>query len=407
MRFPEFSQGWTERRGGDAFGQGRARGEEGLPLYSVTIDRGMVPRDSLEREISSDAEDGSNLRATKNDLVYNMMRMWQGAVGRAPEDCMVSPAYVVLSPKPGISPQFFEQWFKRDRSLYLLWAYSYGLTSDRLRLYYRDFAKIPVSFPALAEQQKIADFLALVDERIDLLHRQRSAFTRYKRGAMQRIFSREVRFTRADGSAFPGWTPCTIGDIFDWVGTNNLSRDMLTDTGGQVQNIHYGDIHAAFAARFKQSEAKAPFIKPEAMPQPMREDNYCQLGDVVIVDASEDYADIGKAIEILEVRPKSLVAGLHTYIARPKVGKLEIGFPGYLFQTWGLRKQIMRVAQGISVLGVSKSNLSKLIIELPHPDEQRKIADFLSALDDKIAAVSTQIKCMREFKKGLLQQMYV
>lgn len=67
----------------------------------------------------------------------------------------------------------------------------------------------------------------------------------------------------------------------------------------------------------------------------------------------------------------------------------------------------MRIAQGISVLGISKTSLSKLMIELPHPDEQRKIASFLSALDDKVAAMSAKIDAMQTFKKGLLQQMFV
>ena len=67
----------------------------------------------------------------------------------------------------------------------------------------------------------------------------------------------------------------------------------------------------------------------------------------------------------------------------------------------------MRIAQGISVLGISKGNLSTLSVLLPHPDEQKKIADFLSALDAKIDAVAGQIAQMEAFKAGLLQQMFV
>lgn len=60
-----------------------------------------------------------------------------------------------------------------------------------------------------------------------------------------------------------------------------------------------------------------------------------------------------------------------------------------------MRKQIIRIAQGISVLGVSKRNLEKLLLDIPHPDEQRKIADFLSAfndaVDEKIALISDRM----------------
>ncbi len=67
----------------------------------------------------------------------------------------------------------------------------------------------------------------------------------------------------------------------------------------------------------------------------------------------------------------------------------------------------MRIAQGISVLGVSKTNIQKIEISIPSIEEQQKIADFLSAIDDKIDAVSAQITQMQSFKKGLLQQMFV
>ena len=407
LRFPEFNKPWQEKHGGDAFTSRRERAREGLPLYSVTMDQGMVRRDSLDREFASNAPDEANLRAAKDDQAYNMMRMWQGAVGRAPEECMVSPAYVVLAPKPETATQFFDYWFKRQRSLYWLWAYSYGLTKDRLRLYARDFARVPMTLPVREEQQKIADFLGAVDDRIKLLQRRRDALARYKTGLMQRLFDQSLRFTRDDGTAFPDWEPREIRSIYDWIGTNSLSREMLTDEPGTVQNIHYGDIHGKFASRFRQADAGAPFVKPNALPAIIRDDSYCQPGDIVIADASEDHADIGKAIEIIEVAPKSLIAGLHTYIARPKTDQIALGFSGYLFQTFALRRQIMRVAQGISVLGIPRQFLAKLTLSLPHRDEQRKIADTLGALDDKIEAVITQITHMQTFKRGLLQQMFV
>lgn len=407
IRFPQFSDNWEEKRGGDAFTSRRERGKKGLPIYSVTIDRGMVRRDTLEREFTNGSDEEANLRAERDDIVYNMMRMWQGAAGRAPEHCMVSPAYVVLSPKSATSSHFFEYWFKRARSIYWLWAYSHGLTDDRLRLYFRDFERVPMRLPQLPEQRRIAEFLEAVSCRIDLLRQRRDALIRYKKGAMQQIFARTVRFARADGSTFPDWTPFKLGDVFEWVSTNNLSREMLVDEGGSIQNIHYGDIHGKFAVRFKQDEAKAPFIRRDAKISPFRDEAYCRPGDVIIADASEDYADVGKAIEIVEVRPRSLVSGLHTLIARPKEGMLAVGFAGYIFQTHRLRGQIMRIAQGISVLSVSRSSLSKLTIDVPHFDEQRKISDLLGALDDKIDALSAQVSAMQSFKTGLLQQMFV
>lgn len=265
--------------------------------------------------MAADAADGQNLRAQRGDVVYNMMRMWQGAVGLAPEECMVSPAYVVLNPKKDTSPQFFDQWFKTKRMLYLLGAYSHGITSDRLRLYADDFAQIPVRLPTLPEQQKIAAFLEAVDAKLAALTEKQAALGRFKAGLMQKLFSQQIRFARDDGTAFPDWEKKQLGDIFTWVKTNSLSREFLTEYGGGVQNIHYGDIHTKFRALFRQSTETAPFVRADSALKAFSDEEYCRVGDVVIADASEDYADIGKAIEIVEVHERSLVAGLHTYSA--------------------------------------------------------------------------------------------
>jgi type I restriction enzyme S subunit len=407
LRFPEFKEPWKPGHAGDAFENSRAKGAAGLPIYSVTMDRGLVRRDSLDRQMAADAADSQNLRAQRGDVVYNMMRMWQGAVGLAPEECMVSPAYVVLSPKKHMSSEFFDQWFKAKRMLYLLGAYSYGITSDRLRLYADDFARIPVHLPAPREQQKIAAFLGAVDTKLSALATKQAGLERFKAGLMQKLFSRRLRFTQDDGKAFPDWQEKRLRDIFTWVKTNSLSREFLTYDGGTVQNIHYGDIHTKFRALFRQSAETVPFVGAKIGPKAFSDEEFCRVGDVVIADASEDYADIGKTIEIVEVRERSLVAGLHTHIARPKIDCLVVGFAGYLLRSEPMRRQIVRIAQGISVLGISKGNLEKLTFLLPHPDEQRKIADALAATDAKIQAVVNQISKMQTFKKGLLQQMFV
>ena len=115
---------------------------------------------------------------------------------------------------------------------------------------------------------------------------------------------------------------------------------------------------------------------------------------------------IGKAIEIISVKEGTLVAGLHTYIARPK-NKFASGYLGYLFQFNGTRKQVQKLAQGVSVLGISKGNIETIKLSVPHIDEQKKIAQFLQSLDKKIDAVNDQIEQTKLFKKGLLQQMFV
>lgn len=152
---------------GDFFGNRQEPGRPGLPVMSVTLNDSLVLRDDLERRTESALRPDQHLLVRKGDIAYNMMRMWQGACGLATADGIVSPAYVVLAPKSGIDSRFAYHWFKSARMIHLFWAYSHGLTEDRLRLYFDAFSEIPASPPSLEKQRQIAAALDAWDQAIN------------------------------------------------------------------------------------------------------------------------------------------------------------------------------------------------------------------------------------------------
>ena len=178
---------------GDLFSNRREKGKVDLPLISVTLRDGIVNRETLERKTETNLSPEEHLLVKKGDIAYNMMRMWQGASGVATYDGIISPAYVVLVPNQKIYPKFVGYWFKMPRMLYLFWAYSYGLTNDRLRLYYKDCAKIPVSLPPLAEQKKIAGILGTWDRAIAQTEALVAAKQKLKKGLMQQLLTGKQR----------------------------------------------------------------------------------------------------------------------------------------------------------------------------------------------------------------------
>lgn len=263
------------------------------------------------------------------------------------------------------------------------------------------------SFPSLAEQQKIASFFDVVDNKISQLQKKKDLLEAYKKGIMQQLFSQSIRFTDDNGNPFPDWQEKKLEDLYDFHSTNCLSRSDLQCQTGETANIHYGDIHTNFSSKFIYRKEVVPFIKTEYMD---RISNYSKVtqGDLIFADASEDTVDIGKMIEIVDTDEQNIVSGLHTIHAKPKNSTRNAkGFMADLFQTQKIRRAIIKESQGAKVLGISSKRLGKMILTIPHYDEQKKISDFLTSIDIKIELISDELTLAKTFKKGLLQQMFV
>lgn len=146
---------WKVKELGELFRRRAEKGFSGIPIMSITMTDGLVPRDSVDRRVETQLKEQDHLLVKKGDIAYNMMRMWQGVLGRAKYDCLVSPAYIVMSPLAEIDSEFAEQLLSRPESIAQFKKFSYGLVDDRLRLYPRDLKKIPLAIPKSIEEQKI------------------------------------------------------------------------------------------------------------------------------------------------------------------------------------------------------------------------------------------------------------
>ena len=212
----------------------------------------------------------------------------------------------------------------------------------------------------------------------------------------------KLRFKEFSGE----WEEKNYGDIYSFYSTNSLSRDKLNYDIGDVKNIHYGDIHTKFKTMFNIQNEKVPFVNNEIDLSKIKEESYCLKGDLVIADASEDYNDIGKTMEIINLNNEKVLAGLHTFLARPNKYDMALGFTGYLLQSWKIRKQVMTIAQGTKVLSLSTGRLSKVKLNLPTLPEQIKIASFLTSVDKKIDLLTQKEKLLKDYKKGIMQKIF-
>ena len=383
LRFKEFTLDWSTVSLGSLFTKRRDKGVDNVPTYSVTLNDGIINREDLERETTTNLSAEEHLLVKKNDLAYNMMRMWQGALGLAPTDGIVSPAYVVLKPnEQKTDSSFFEYYFKRNRQIHNFWAYSQGLTEDRLRLYFDDFKVIRINAPSKEEQTKIATFLTAVDEKISQLSQKLHLLGQYKQGMMQKLFSQQIRFKADDGSEFGEWEDKPLNEIAEiTMGSSPKSENYNEDLNGLPLLQGNADI---------KNRKSLPRIYTSEITKK------CNVGDILLsvrapvgfVATSNHYACIGRGLCSIKAKPNYLQSFIYQWLLSKE-------------NSWG------SLSQGSTFESVNSDQIKSLGIHIPCLEEQTKIANFLSAIDQKIEVVAQQFEQAKQWKKGLLQQMFV
>lgn len=151
---------WDVRRNGRLFGSRRETGFPDLPVLEVSLRSGVRVRDFDNGTRKQEMGDRSKYqRAVRGDIAYNMMRMWQGAVGIAPVDGLVSPAYVVARPFAETDAAYYTYVFRTAAYMREVDTFSRGIVPDRNRLYWESFKQMPSVYPPLDEQRLIVRFL--------------------------------------------------------------------------------------------------------------------------------------------------------------------------------------------------------------------------------------------------------
>jgi len=197
------------------------------------------------------------------------------------------------------------------------------------------------------------------------------------------------------------WDAITYGQVFNFLSTATYSRDELTDDD-DIKYVHYGDIHTKWNHFLDFKKNSLPSVKKE------KAKNYHLLkeGDLIMVDASEDYEGVAKSVEIKNIGLIKAISGLHTFLLRDKNNTFVNGFRGYISSSWFVKINLNKLATGLKVYGVSKSNLKTIQIPRPPKPEQNRIASVLSDIDSFIENLEKLIAKKKAIKKGTMQQLF-
>ena len=222
-------------------------------------------------------------------------------------------------------------------------------------------------------------------------------------GAGRRAQSEEVPagYKRTEVGMIPvEWSVFSIGALFEYLRTASNSRADLGDTG-VVAYVHYGDIHTRFHHFIDFSRDNVPRLLDGKSVTAAR----LRDGDLIVADASEDEAGVGKSVEVRNLGTAEAVAGLHTFLLRSRDRRVHDGYRGYLLEKEPVQRQLRRLATGLKVFGISKKAIGDVRIPLPSRAEQRAIAEALSDVDGLLAGLEALIAKKRAIKQAAMQQL--
>lgn len=397
LRFKEFDQDWKKVKLGD-LGQFRGGGTPDTKIKkywsgeipwisSSDIYEGDIHNINIHKWINENAIKETATKVIPKESILLISRVGVGKLAINKEELCTSQDFSNFLPNDNNS--YFLGYYLISRKNLLI-GFAQGTSIKGFTT--SDIKNLKLKIPSLPEQQKITSFLSAVDKKIQQLTRKKGLLETYKKGVMQQLFLQEVRFKDEDGKNFPEWEKKTLKDILISyrLGGNYTNTDAVTA---------YPLIKMGNLGRGKINLNKVEYIPIE---EQLDQRDKLKFGDLLF-----------NTRNTLELVGKVSIWQNELPVAYYNSNLMYLKFENNFFMNYRLNsyegiKALKRFATGTtSVAAIYTKDLLKVKLQIPSFEEQQKIADFLSAIDKKIEAVSQQIEKTHSFKKGLLQQMFV
>ncbi|MFP9114473.1 restriction endonuclease subunit S [Flavobacterium sp. RHBU_3] len=392
LRFPEFSGAWEK----DRFGRIAEKSKEKYnPISSDNLP--CIELDCIEsatgillNTYNSNQQKSIKNRFYKNEILFGKLRPYLKKFYKPDFDGVCSSEFWVLRGKK-LDNSFLYHIINSPK-----FNFEMNITSGSKmpRAEWDYISEIVFNFPTLPEQQKIASFLSAADKKLEQLQQKKTLLEQYKKGMMQKLFSQQIRFKDDEGKDFPEWEEVQLKDILYEHKERNLNKQIdevfsVAKHKGVVNQIeHLGRSYAADDT--SNYKAVYPF-------------------DVIYTKSPTSDFPFG-IIKQNKTGRKGIVSTLYG-VFTPKNQNIGLILDTY-FATWEntynyLNPLVQKGAKNTMNIN-NEDFLNGAYLKIPSSEkEQTKIAEFLTAIDAKIAAVSAQVAAAKGFKKGLLQQMFV
>ena len=411
LRFPDFSQSWLIKSVSELVKENfiykPLDGNHGN-LHPTSSD---YVKSGIPFVMSNDIQDGvinySKCHHISEDLARSLQKGFskegdvllthKGTVGEVAVVGKTTFPFIMLTPQVTyyrvknpklLSNLFLASLFASYNFQRMLKVFAAGGTRPYIGI--TEQGKLTVSVPPLKEQEKIASFFGAVDRRLTQLRRKQELLQTYKRGVMQKIFSQQIRFTQPDGSPFPDWETDRIDNfLVRYIDPVDVQSDTKYKQIG-IRSHGKGIFHKDPVTGKALGNKRVYWVHPKSFV-------------VNIVFAWE------QAVALTSSEEEDFIASHRFLMFLPKKNRVNLEFI-LLFFLGSRGKSLLELASPGGAgrnKTLGQQNFSELKITLPKVEEQEKIANLLAAIDRKIETLSCQIDQTEQFKKGLLQKMFV
>jgi type I restriction enzyme S subunit len=392
LRFPEFREEWEKKKLGDIGDVKMCRrifndetlSEGDIPFFKIGS-FGKVADAFITKQLFLEYREKFSYPKKGNVLISAA-----GTIGRL----------VVYNGEDSYYQDSNIIWIDNDETLvtdkYLF--YTLQLTKFKTeggtiqRLYNSILKSTKFSCSTLKEQTKIATFLTSVDDKLKALKQKKTLLERYKKGVMQKIFSQELRFKDDNGNEYPDWEEKKLGKIFYSEKGKGISKNKIVPNGN-FECVLYGELYTKYNEVIYNVVSKTNEV----------DGIKSKVGDLLI-PSSTTTTGIDLA-NVTALNKNDVLLGGDITVLRTDNEINNVFYAYYLSNH--KKEEIASYAQGSTIVHLYYSHIKDMEIHLLSLSEQIKIANFLSAIDDKINHCEEQIQKMVVWKKGLLQQMFI
>lgn len=402
LRFPEFEGDWEKKKLGEVIDKLESgvsvnstdesvknKSEFGI-LKTSAVYLGRFFAYENKKIIEAEVE-RARLNPVKNSILISRMNTPQlvgnsGLVENDYPNLFIPDRLWLAKANSDTNPKMLSIVLSTEKTMNMISNIATGTSGSMKNISQPNFLNLVISLPTLPEQTKIASFLTAVDEKLQALKKKKSLLENYKKGIMQKLFSKELRFKDENGEEFADWEVKKLGEVGEIVTGKTPSTADLDLWNGEIQFVTPTDIDEN-KYQYETQRTIKKLSKTKLLPSK----------SIMFTCI----ASIGKMS--LSIKPCVTNQQINSIIPFKEFDN------EFIFYAMLNIVDYIKSTQSTNTLPIiNKTEFSKFEINIPTDEkEQTAIAQFLSALDEKINHIQNQITQTEQYKKGLFQKMFV